>query len=90
MLCWGKAVYILNKTPTQFDAFHGLYHSFVCSTYIVVTICWRLWVFFWKFKTVYLEMNQNLKIQNGVTRCDRCLPDFVEWSVIGVGHISGV
>ena len=58
MLCWGKAVYILNKTPTQFDAFHGLYHSFVCSTYIVVTICCRVWV--------CLEI-QNLKIQNGVT-----------------------
>ena len=51
MLCWGKALYILNKTPTQFDAFHGLYHSFVCSTYIVVTICCRVWVFFSKFKT---------------------------------------
>lgn len=79
MLCWGKAVYILNQTPTQFDAFDGLYHSFVCSTYIVVTTCCRVWV--------CLEI-QNLKI-HWCHRC-RCLPDFVEWSVIGIGDISGV
>ena len=58
MLCWGKALYILNKTPTHFLS------SMDCTTHLCAahTLLLQFAAGFGSFFKI-----QKLKIQNGVT-----------------------